>query len=178
MRVNLQKEAVLSAAMLRAVLDYNPHTGVMSWKQTLGSRAIAGLVAGTPHHTRYLHLWLGGFQYLVHRLAWLWMTGEWPIAQIDHINRDRSDNRWLNLRAATHGQNRQNSRIPKNNTSGRTGVSFVKATGRWHAYLYGGKRRRINLGFYNSYNDAVRRRNEAIARHFGEFAPQEGASSH
>ena len=52
---------------------------------------------------------VNGYNYYIHRLAWLWVYGEWPSGQIDHINRNPKDNRIANLRVATDGENKQNS---------------------------------------------------------------------
>ena len=97
------------------------------------------------------------------------MMGEWPPQQIDHINGDRPDNRWSNLRLATQVQNSQNSCLPKNNTSGHVGVSFVRATGKWHSYLRLNGRR-LNLGFFANRIDAALCRNVNAAYLFGDFA--------
>jgi hypothetical protein len=70
---------------------------------------------------------LTGVLYREHRLAWLYMTGEWPTHEIDHINGDRVDNRFCNLREATASENRWNSRKRVNNTSGYKGVSWDSA---------------------------------------------------
>ncbi len=169
MKVNEAKEADLSAEILREILDYSPETGLFSRKVTVGSRGEIGRIVGSPHHGGYLYIWIGKYQYLVHRLAWLWMTGDWPDRQLDHINRDKSDNRWSNLRLATHGQNRQNSRAPKNNTSGYIGVSFVKATSKWHAYIRV-NRQRVHLGFFGDRTTAAACRNINAAYMYGDFA--------
>jgi hypothetical protein len=75
-------------------------------------------------------------QHLEHRLAWFGVTGQWPAYQIDHINGDKTDNRWANLRAATPSQNKENIHRPQaNNKSGFLGVTWHKRDRRWRATL-------------------------------------------
>ena len=76
----------ITQAELRRRLDYDPETGVFTWRITVNSRAIAGETAGTKNGLGYHQLTLDRKIYLAHRLAWLYMTGEWPKDQIDHRN--------------------------------------------------------------------------------------------
>lgn len=90
----------------------------------------------------YRQMRVGGVAYRVHRLAWLYVTGEWPEQQIDHENRIKGDNRWDNLRDVTQRKNKLNTPMYKNNTSGFRGVSRYGA--RWMAQITEhGKRRHI-----------------------------------
>lgn len=117
---------------LREVLNYDPETGVFTRRvnSTRGS-AKAGDVAGHVEATGYRCLWVLGTKYLEHRLAWLYMTGSWPLDQIDHIDRDRQNNRFCNLRESTNQQNQFNvSRVSK---TGFCGVSRNKK--RWKAEI-------------------------------------------
>jgi hypothetical protein len=97
----------LTQAGLRALLSYDPETGAFTRRST-------DRVTGSPNRTRgYVYVSIGCKAYLAHRLAFLWMTGEWPAAEVDHINRDRFDNRWNNLRPATRQENCGNARGKK-----------------------------------------------------------------
>lgn len=73
--------------------------------------------------------------YRAHRVAWLYMTGEWPPGEIDHINGDKQDNRFSNLRICTHQQNNHNQAIRRNNTSGVKGVYWSKQQGKWRGQV-------------------------------------------
>src|ERR1700723_1528017 len=110
----------LTAHQLVALVVYETDTGFFRWRN--GKMAVR--IAGTPSgRMGYRRIHLFGKSYLAHRLAWLYVHGEWPILCIDHVNGVADDNRIANLRQATNGQNRANSRCNKNNQSGLKGVS-------------------------------------------------------
>src|SRR5262249_3674854 len=101
----------LTYARLREVLDYDPETGVFRWRVCRGPRA-SGSMAGCPNSDHRIYIKIDGQNYLASPLAYLWMTGTLPDdQQVDHINRDPSDNRWINLRLATHSQNQANGNL-------------------------------------------------------------------
>ncbi len=129
------RRSAISAARLREVLSYDPETGRFTRKiDSRRGRAKAGDIAGSIECTGYAAIWVDGVKYLAHRLAWLYVTGEWPADLIDHINGFRADNRIGNLRQADNWTNQQNLGGPKgNNTSGFLGVSRSKA--RWKAEI-------------------------------------------
>lgn len=80
-----------------------------------------------------MRVMIRGRFYKAHRLAWVWMTGAWPEFELDHINLDKADNRFANLRQATHAENGSN-RIPQsNNTSGYKAVNFSVRAKLWRA---------------------------------------------
>jgi len=89
--------------------------------------------------------------------------------QIDHIDRNGLNNRRINLRAATTGQNKANQGRYHNNTSGYKGVYWELDRGKWRAQV-GIRGRRVHLGRFNDPRDAARAYNEAAMKHFGEFA--------
>jgi hypothetical protein len=99
-------DLIVLVARVRELLDYWPETGIFTWRvdRRGGNGGIlkkAGTVAGTFSKThRYLIIQVDGRLYGAHRLAWLWMTSEWPAHQIDHKDTDRSNNRWNNLFSA------------------------------------------------------------------------------
>jgi hypothetical protein len=91
------------------LLDYRPDTGHFYWRRYAPNRR-KNLLAGTVNGRGYWQVSIQGKSYLGHRLAWLMYYGERPEGQVDHVNRDRTDNRITNLRLATLAQQRANSR--------------------------------------------------------------------
>jgi hypothetical protein len=105
-------KALLTAEALRAVVSYDPETGKF---RRLPRSGLAGNVAGQEPYMAvlkdgHLRFKVHSASYLAHRLAWLYMTGEWPQGTIDHVNRDPQDNRWTNLRDVSRGENNRNRR--------------------------------------------------------------------
>ena len=159
-----------TAQQLRDRLHYNPATGVFTWLvracNNFGSiENSIGRMAGRDNG-RYIQITLGGRTYNAHRLAWLYMTGDWPPACVDHINRDTHDNRWANLRAATVPQNMQNAKTRIDSRSGHRGVSYER--GRWRARIQAFGKRQF-LGYFAAKEDARSAYREAAARLHGEF---------
>jgi hypothetical protein len=152
-----------------ALLRYDPGTGVFTWRVDHNYNAKTGEVAGARFDGgRYWTIGIDGENYLAHRLAWLYMTGEWPPADIDHRNRVGTDNRWDNLRLATPSQNLANAKKRSDNTSGVKGVSWFKQTRKWRAYVcQHGKE--THLGYYATLEEARLVRQAKAAELFGEF---------
>lgn len=113
---------MITAAKLKKVLHYDPSTGHFTWR-TPRPKVRVGARAGGLHHRGYRYIEIDGRAYAEHRLAWLYVTGRWPKDQLDHINRQREDNRIENLREATNSQNRANSKHA--NRTGYKGVRFM-----------------------------------------------------
>ena len=119
--------AIINAARLRVLLLYNAATGVFTNRVTRGSRAVIGAVVGSPHSDGYLTIMLDGKNYLAHRLAWLYVHGSFPVGQIDHKNRIKSNNWINNLCDTTRSNNQQNKFDPsRNNKCGYLGVTAHK----------------------------------------------------
>lgn len=104
----------ITADQLRAHCDYDPMTGAFTRRESHRRWKAGTVMTGTESHG-YKLIWLMGKQRAAHRLAWLWMTGEWPEADIDHINGCRTDNRWINLRHVDRSTNLENMRHAKSN---------------------------------------------------------------
>jgi hypothetical protein len=119
--------------------------------------------------TGYRHICIDGCTYKAHRLAYLYMTGEWPKDQIDHINMDKNDNRWGNLRAATRSQNMANTRARTDNISGFKGVVWMKRQHEWAARI-GVNGKQIHLGYFDKPHVAYAAVCVASRKHFGDFA--------
>jgi len=115
----MKREARISVEQLKALLHYDPNTGKFSRIAQQTHNA-----GGGADCNGYLALGVMGRSYLAHRLAWLYITGQWPKFEIDHINGDRSDNRWCNLREADRQRNAQNQRRARSdNQTGFLGVT-------------------------------------------------------
>jgi hypothetical protein len=138
---------MLTQARLKELFDYDPGTGIFTWKAPRGSRARIGATAGKAATNGRLQLFVDGSLYQLHRAAWIYMTGPQPEGQIDHINGIRDDNRFSNLRDVTPSENCQNKRTARaDSSSGLIGVS-PRVDGTWRARIViNGKR--ISLGSF------------------------------
>lgn len=138
----------LTREEVAALLAYDPDTGVFRWRADRGP-VKAGDIAGRLDAKGYRDIRVKGTLYKAHRLAFLLVTGKWPAQHVDHIDGDRQNNRWSNLRDVSNGINAQNLKTAqKNSKTGLLGVSPVKG-GRYQAAItVNGKPR--HLGFYDS----------------------------
>lgn len=159
----------LTQTRLREVLTYNPDTGDFIRINNYQSRFI-GKPAGTVNGTGRMSIRIDGRHYLAHRLAWLYVTGEFPPTgkDIDHINRNPLDNRWCNLRLATRSQNLGNIAVTGANTTGYKNVyrrHCIKTKKCWLVSVAG-----TYHGTFTELEDAVRVANEQSTIVFGEYA--------
>lgn len=114
----------ITADLLRELLHYSPDSGLFTWRENRSRMAKVGAIAGARTVRGYWSIGICGRQYLAHRLAWLYMTGNWPISDIDHRDVNKINNSWLNLREVSEHENLQNQRRPhRNNKVGLLGVS-------------------------------------------------------
>lgn len=158
------KPTTISAEQLRSVIFYNHVTGRFYWA---GSMREIHLPWHRDTPENYLQVQINGRNYGAHRLAWLYMYGEWPDGVIDHINRCRNDNRIVNLREASRKGNSANSRVSLESETGVKGVSKYK--NRFKAYIHSDGVR-YNLGIYDTIEAAADAYKQAADTHFGEFA--------
>jgi hypothetical protein len=136
----------ITQARLQELLHYDPATGIFTWLVATNNRRHVGEVAGSLRPDGYIQLKVDSRMYRAHRLAWMYMTGKWPVADTDHVKGVRHDNRWKKLREASRAMNCQNRRHPhSNNSSGRLlGVSRRNGTGGFQARIrVDGKERRL-----------------------------------
>lgn len=164
---------------LKELLRYDPETGVFTRRVSTGrhGRWAAGTtVEGRPMRAGHLRVMVDRRHYLAHRLAWLYMTGEWPKDEIDHRDRAPANNRWGNLREATTAQNGQNRDARKDSTSGKTGVYWIASRQKWRAEIKPPAGMRKSLGYHASWEAAVAARLAAERAYFGSFAPENATS--
>jgi hypothetical protein len=130
-----KSQKILTQARVKELLHYDPETGIFTRRVRVCNQA-AGKVAGCIHNQGYWQIVVDRKVYLAHRLAVLYMTGAWPEADVDHMNGDRSDGRWENLRCVPHQSNQHNiGGVPAHNTSGLLGASWDKRKGCWRAFI-------------------------------------------
>lgn len=159
----------ISHAQLKAMLTYDPETGIVVWRINPGNGSKAGEVAGSVRKDGYALMTVCGRHVLVHRVAWFYMTGEWPPDKVDHKDTNRSNNRWKNLRSANGNQNKANGFKYKSNTSGLKGVSWHSQCEKWNARI-GINGHVKSLGVFDCRAAAGFAYQIAADKHFGEFA--------
>ncbi|NTG73273.1 HNH endonuclease [Agrobacterium rhizogenes] len=137
----------LTQDLVRELMDYCPETGILTWRERginwfkdqryrkTWNTKYAGKPAGSIQVYGYVYVNISCRLYRAHRVIHLWMTGAWPSHHIDHLNHNRSDNRWENLREADRITNGHNMSLNSNNTSGITGVHWRADAGKWRARI-------------------------------------------
>ena len=137
----------------------------MTWLQKIAAKQYVGDAVGHARATKATSSTkIARRSYGVHQLAWLYVTGAWPEHEVDHENRVRSDNRWTNLRAATHKQNQENRTPRHDSSSGVTGVLWSNRDQAWRTTIcIDGRKRQI--GTRKSLIDAVALRIRASREH-------------
>ncbi len=157
---------MITIQRLKELVTYDAETGCFAWV-----RRMRGVKPGrAPGHLAAHGYWtirLDQRPYYAHRLAWLYMTGEWPALEVDHINGNPSDNRWTNLRAADRTQNVVNRPRRRDSSSGFKGV-YRARSGRFTCQVrIDGKAR--HLGTFDTAEEAFAARNAEAQRLYGEF---------
>lgn len=114
---NREVQAMSELETLMQALRYDAETGLFWWRENRGRRYIAGTVAGSRDKDGYTVINMNRRRYRAARLAWLFVFGAWPANEVDHINRNRSDDRITNLRLATRTQNALNRRTHKKSSA-------------------------------------------------------------
>ncbi len=146
---------------LKEILNYDEETGIFKWKISNQSSIKVGDIAGhLSKKVGYTIIGIDNEVYPAHRLAWLYVCGQLPKNEIDHINHIKDDNRICNLREVTHTENSRNQKMRKDNKSGATGVYWYEPLKKWQASI------RVNnilihLGYFKNIKDAVKARNKA-----------------
>jgi len=154
---------------LKKQLHYNPDTGDFTWLVSNTNSIKIGDIAGCKENgNSYTRIFVNKKSYKAHRLAWFYMTGEWPVTFIDHINGVKYDNKFNNLREATFIENQHN--VPKriDNSTGYKGVSFHKPSLKFAAYAMVNKKR-FWLGLFETAKLAALSYENFVKQHHGSF---------
>lgn len=139
---------MLTQQRLKEVLRYVKSTGLFYWRVSPKPGVVVGAQAGCLNDKGYVLIGVDGRLYRAHRLAWLYVTGNWPVDLIDHRNTNKQDNRWRNLRAADERLNRENRHTPlAHNTSGFLGVTWSRTMQSWQAQIKSHGRNKV-LGYF------------------------------
>lgn len=169
------KTPSLTLARLKELLEYNPEDGFFRWRverRRHAGKTVIGSQAGYKNKQGYLVIGLDGKLYSAHRLAWFYMTGDWPTADTDHKNRNRVDNRFSNLRSASRAENLWNSGPHKDSKSGIKGIRYDVDRQKWRASIYVNGRERF-LGRFALAADAQAAYRQAALVAHSDFAPIE-----
>lgn len=155
------KGSPISYEYLIEDIHYDPETGIFTSRKTMEKIGRVFNKSGYKVIILYLTRCRKNYKAVpAHRIAWLYMTGEWPNFEIDHINRDGTDNRWVNLRNGS-GINKRNLSRSKKNKSGVTGVSWDSRRSKWRAvghYTDDDKKYRQKfLGYFSDIDSASKR---------------------
>jgi hypothetical protein len=142
---------MLTQQRLRHLLKYNPEMGEWTWLNPPNHNTrLRGMPAGNTRSDGYLKIKINGVAYYSSRLAWFYMTGNWPSEEIDHIDRDPSNDRWNNLRLASSSDNKCNSSLNTRNTSGYRGIGWLPGASKWQVHVNG-----VYLGRYDNADEAI-----------------------
>lgn len=145
---------------IEEMLSYNQYDGTIRWKiaPNLGYTK-SGDIAGTIDNKGYIVISIGYKRYKAHRLAWYLHYGRWPKFQIDHIDRNKQNNKINNLRDVKQSKNQLNTGPRKDSSTGHRGVSWNKKRQKWQVRIQiDGKR--TELGFFSDINDAISKRRD------------------
>lgn len=157
---------MITSETLKYLFTYDPETG--QFVRKVRRKLRAGTVAGCMTNNGYLVIHIDGKLYLTHRLAFLYMTGEWPTKNVDHIDMDKTNNRWSNLRLADKSENGCNRSKQINNTSGMKGVSWARRSEKWQVFITSrGKQK--SCGLFDSFEAACTARIKIASAEHGEF---------
>jgi hypothetical protein len=157
----------LTRDRLLELLQYDAVSGVFYWRISRGTRKAGSAAGSQARPDGYVYVKIDRVLYRSSRLIWLYVYGRWPVAHIDHINGDTSDDRLVNLRGATRSQNLGNRKRNKNNASGFKGV--VQRGKRFRAYI-NKDRQRLWLGNFNTAEQAHEAYFAKAKELFGDYA--------
>jgi len=157
------KDFTLTQEYLKEALHYDPDTGVFTWLAPKSKSLKPGDIAGAKQHdgNKYrIQIMVNGKVYYRSVLAYLYMVGKFPELEIDHDDGNSLNDKWKNLNHVTKLENLKNKRQYASNTSGCTGVTWYKQTGKWFASIMVNKEC-DRLGYFGNIFDAAAARKSA-----------------
>lgn len=155
---------MIDAEHLRERLSYDPITGEWIWISS-PRRGYEGKPAGSFDVYGYLCIKIDGQSYKASRLAYLYMTGEWPEEEMDHIDRDPGNDKWVNLKPASRFENTSNRRMRSDNTSGVIGVFWNAQRSKWQVQVD-----KVHIGLFDDLQEATIARDAAAMQMHRSFA--------
>jgi len=158
----------ITKAMLEQAYTYDLKTGAFTRNFSEGGEK-AGAQAGYVNTQGYISLGYRKKHLLAHRVAYLFTVGKWPEKQIDHIDGDRKNNKWVNLREATGSQNGFNAKRRKDNNTGVKCVRKIESSGKYRVLIRADKKAK-HIGCYNTLDEAESAAKAARAGMHGEFS--------
>jgi len=179
---------MLTQEILKELIHYSPDTGVFTWKFrdrkwfksdaafNMWNTRWTGKIAGSDFISEncgkpYRQIKLLSKMHLIHRLAFLYMEGSFPSDDVDHINGNGTDNRWINLRSVTRVENARNVKLLSSNTSGHAGVGWDVHRNKWRARITVNNKTK-HLGRFDRIQEAVDARKHAEIEY--DFHPNHG----
>jgi hypothetical protein len=153
---------------LKRLFSYDPETGDFTRLVKTCSKVKVGDTPQGLNNYGYKRVRIDGRIYYQHRLVFLYTEGEVP-AYVDHVNGDKADNRWSNLRPTTPRDNARNTGKRSNNTSGYKGVCWCKRRQRWVARIRVESLQK-HLGYFTTKKEAYRAYCKAAHKYHGDFA--------
>ena len=152
---------------LKELLHYDPISGQFTWlvsRRCIKAGSLAGYKINIKSNKSYIGICVDLKKYVAHRLAFLYMNGEIPLLEVDHINGNGLDNRFKNLRLVSRIDNMRNTKLYKNSSSGVCGINWFKRDARWYAKIMVNYKN-IHLGSFINKQDAINARKEAIIKY-------------
>lgn len=146
--------ADLTQKQLKELVHYDPKTGFITRKTSMPGKSRINRIITKKCDQVYLRIRVLGKQYKVHRLIFLYMTGKFPVNDVDHINRNSTDNRWKNLRDVSRSYNTRNCKANNASKSGIKGVNYNKAKNTWLVRVCINSKP-IHLGNFRNKEDAI-----------------------